>query len=151
MVIASSAFKNGERIPSQHTCDGEDTSPPLSWSGFPNETRTFAILVDDPDAPGGAFTHWVIFNIPATENGLQEDIPTTETILNGVLQGTNGFGKIGYGGPCPPSGTHHYVFHLYSLDAALSLPVGATKEDVVRAMNGHILAEAELTGLYARG
>ncbi|MEM3736837.1 MAG: YbhB/YbcL family Raf kinase inhibitor-like protein [Candidatus Bathyarchaeia archaeon] len=150
MVITSRAFKNNESIPSQYTCDGKDVSPPLCWSGAPQGTKTYALIVDDPDAPGGTFTHWVIFNIPSSESGLQENVPKTGKLPNGAIQGKNDFGRNGYGGPCPPSGTHRYQFHLYALDTQLNLPPGATKQDLQRAMRGHILAKAELIGLYSR-
>ena len=151
LTLTSEAFGDGERIPSKYTCDGENVSPPTVWSGAPNETRSYALIMDDIDAPAGRFTHWVIFNIPVTANRLEENVPAVETLPNGAKQGRNGFGKIGYGGPCPPSGTHRYVFHLYALDTLLNLQPGATKQDVLNAMKGHTLAEAELTGLYGRG
>lgn len=150
MAIASQAFRNGERIPARYTCDGEDISPPLSWSGAPKETKTYALIMDDPDAPGGVFTHWVIFNMPASETSLLEDVPKSRTLASGAVQGRNDFGRNGYGGPCPPSGTHRYRFHLYALDTQLDLSPTATKHDVLRAIKGHVLAEGELTGLYSR-
>jgi Raf kinase inhibitor-like YbhB/YbcL family protein len=151
LMVTSQAFKSGEPIPSKYACDGEDVSPPVGWSGSPEKTRSYAVIVDDVDAPMGLFTHWVIFNIPGAESSLQEGVPTVGTLPNGATQGRNDFGKIGYAGPCPPSGTHRYVFHLYALDALLSLQAGATRHDVLEAMKGHILAEAELTALYSRG
>jgi Raf kinase inhibitor-like YbhB/YbcL family protein len=151
LMVTSQAFKSGEPIPSKYTCDGEDVSPPISWSGANEQTRSYALIVDDLDAPMGAFTHWVIFNIPAADSSLQEGVPTLGTLSNGAVQGRNGFGKIGYGGPCPPSGTHRYVFHLYALDMLLSLQAGASEGDALQAMKGHILADGELTGLYSRG
>jgi Raf kinase inhibitor-like YbhB/YbcL family protein len=151
MIIRSPAFKNGERIPPTYTCDGENISPPLSWSGTPRETKTYALIMDDPDAPAGVFTHWVIFDIPAGSSNLQEKIPAGGTLSNGAVQGRNSSGRIGYTGPCPPSGTHRYVFHLYALDTQLSLQPGATKQDLLNAMEGHILAGAELTVLFSRG
>jgi Raf kinase inhibitor-like YbhB/YbcL family protein len=151
LMVTSQAFKSGEPIPSKYTCDGEDISPPIGWSGAPEQTRSYALIVDDVDAPTGAFTHWVIFNIPATENSLQEGVPTVGILSNSAVQGRNGFGKIGYGGPCPPSGSHRYVFHLYALDTVLSLKEGVTEHDVLEAMKGHMLAETELTGSYSKG
>jgi hypothetical protein len=151
LMVTSQAFKSGEPMPSKYACDGEDVSPPMSWIGAPEQIRSYALIVDDVDAPMGAFTYWVIFNIPAAESSLQEGVPTVGTLSNGAIQGRNGFGKIGYAGPCPPSGTHRYVFHLYALDTLLSLKEGVTEHDVLEAMKGHILAEAELTGLYSRG
>ena len=150
MMITCQAFKDGGSIPDKYTCDGEDISPPLSWSGAPNQTETYALIVDDPDAPIGIFTHWVIFNIPASESGLQENTPNIDKLPNGAVQGRNDFGRRGYGGPCPPSGTHRYQFHLYAIDAQLNLLPGASKRDVLKAIKEHILAKAELTGLYSR-
>jgi hypothetical protein len=150
-MVTSQAFKSGEAIPSKYACDGEDVSPPISWSDTNEETKSYVLIVTDLDAPTGAFTHWVIFNIPATDSSLPEGVPTVGTLSNGAIQGKNGFGKIGYGGPCPTSGTHRYVFHLYALDTLLSLQAGASQGDVLEAMNGHVLAEGELTGLYSRG
>jgi Raf kinase inhibitor-like YbhB/YbcL family protein len=151
LVVTSQAFKSGEPIPSKYACDGEDVSPPVAWSGAPQQTRSYALIVDDIDAPTGEFTHWVIFNMVAAETSLQGGVPTVGTLSNGAIQGRNGFGKIGYAGPCPPSGTHRYVFHLYALDTLLNLQAGVSKHDVLEAMKGHVLAEAELTGLYSRG
>jgi Raf kinase inhibitor-like YbhB/YbcL family protein len=151
LMVTSQAFKSGEPIPSKYACDGEDVSPPISWSGTNEETRSYALIVDDLDAPTGTFTHWLIFNIPATDSSLPEGVPSVGTLSNGATQGRNGFGKIGYGGPCPTSGTHRYVFHLYALDTLLSLQAGASQGDVLEAMKGHVLAEGELTGLYSRG
>jgi Raf kinase inhibitor-like YbhB/YbcL family protein len=151
LIVTSQAFKSGESIPSKYACDGEDVSPPISWSGASEQTKSYALIVNDLDAPTGTFTHWVIFNIPAADTDLQEGVPTVGTLSNGATQGRNGFGKIGYGGPCPPSGRHRYVFHVYALDTLLNLQAGASQGDVLEAMNGHILAEGELTGLYSKG
>lgn len=151
LTVTSEAFANGERLPPKYTCDGQGISPPVNWSGAPQETRTYALILDDLNAPGGIFTHWVIFNIPAQESGLQEDVPSVPTLPNGAIQGRNSAGKIGYVAPCPPSGTHHYVFHLYALDLVLDLQPGAAKQDVLKAMQGHIMAEGQLTGLYGKG
>jgi Raf kinase inhibitor-like YbhB/YbcL family protein len=149
--LTSQAFGDGERIPSRYTCDDKGISPPISWNGAAKGTRSYTLIMEDLDAPMGTFTHWVIFNIPATETGLEEDVETTGSPSNGAIQGRNDFGEIGYGGPCPPSGVHRYILHLYVLDTLLNLQEGATKQDVLNAMKGHILAEAELTGLYSRG
>lgn len=147
MTLTSSAFKDGERIPVKYTCDGPDVSPPLDWTQAPNQTKTFVLILEDPNANG--FTHWVIFNIPATLTALQENIPGTGNLPNSsIIQGMNDFGAVGYNGPCPPSGTHHYVFHLYGLDTALTLSPGATKRSVSAAMKGHVLGQVDLTGLY---
>lgn len=149
MEIKSMAFQEGETIPAQYTCDGQDISPALNWSGVPEGTQSFALIVDDPDAPGATFTHWVIFNIPGDALGLEEAIPTDSQLPNGALQGKNGFGTVGYRGPCPPSGSpHHYHFVVYALDTTLDLSAGASKAQVIDAMQGHILAQAELIGIY---
>ncbi len=150
MIISSPVFKDNGQIHSKYTCDGEDVSPPLSWSEAPNGTKTYVLIMDDPDAPVGVFTHWVIFNIPASENNLSENVPKTDKITNGALQGKNDFGRKGYGGPCPPSGRHRYQFHLYASDTLLNLTPGSSKKNVLKALEGHILAKAELTGLYSR-
>jgi hypothetical protein len=150
MVLTSAAFQDGGRIPSKYTCDGDGISPPLAWNGVPRGTKSIALILDDPDAPKGVFTHWVIFNIPATDNSLHENVQTSGTLPNGATQGSNSGGRIGYTSPCPPSGTHHYVFHLYALDVQLNLQAGATEQDLLTAITGHVLAEAKLTGLYSR-
>lgn len=151
MTLQSQAFKNGEHIPSKYTCEGEDISPPLSWSGAPTETKSFALIEDDPNAPAAAFTHWIIFNIPASENSLPENIPKKARFPYGAIQGLNDFQRYGYGGPCPPPGRmHRYLFQLYAIDAELNLPSGANKQDALKAIESHTLAKAELTGLYSR-
>ena len=147
MTLTSSAFNNGERIPSKYTCDGADVSPPLNWARIPTQTKTFTLILDDPNANG--FTHWIIFNVPATLTGLQEKIPKIGRPSNNTIsQGMNSFGMVGYNGPCPPSGTHHYVLHLYALDAALTLSAGVTKQAVLAVINGHVLGQVDLMGLY---
>lgn len=143
-TMSSTAFTAGETIPARYTCDGEDAVPPLAWSGAPAGTRSFALIVDDPDAPGRTFVHWVLFNLPAGATGLPESEKSGEP-------GSTDFGKTGYGGPCPPPGKpHRYYFKLYALDGPLSLRRGASKADVERAMEGHVLASAQLMGTYAR-
>ena len=149
MKITSESFEDGESIPVRHTCDGEEVSPPLAWSHVPEGTRSFALIVEDPDAPAGTWIHWVVFNLPATTTGLREGVSTGGP-LAGALEGVNGWGRSGYGGPCPPSGTHRYSFRLYALDSTLPLKAGATAQDVVEAARGRILAEAELVGRYTR-
>jgi Raf kinase inhibitor-like YbhB/YbcL family protein len=151
MKIESPAFKDGGAIPRQYTCDGRDASPALSWSGVPAETKSLALICDDPDAPAGIWVHWVLVDLPPSMTGLPEGVPATPTLSGGGVQGKSDFGRLGYGGPCPPSGTHRYEFKLYALDAELKLSAGATKAQLVRAMQGHILAEAKLTGKYKRG
>ncbi len=148
--LTSTAFAEGGMIPRQYTCDGKDMSPPLAWSGVPTTAKTLALISDDPDAPVGTWVHWVLFNLPASVQGLPENVPTTKTLLNGARQGTNDFGRIGYGGPCPPSGTHRYYFKLNALDTELKLDAGATKAQVLKAMEGHVLAQGQLMGRYKR-
>lgn len=151
LKLNSSAFENNQTIPDKYTCSGADVSPPLSWEDVPENTKSFALIADDPDAPMGTWVHWVIYNIPAEVRQLQEGIPTDETLDNGALQGRNDFRRIGYGGPCPPPGpAHHYYFKLYALDSMLELSSGATKSQVEDAMEGHILDKTELIGLYSR-
>ncbi len=150
MKIESSAFTSGQPIPQKYTCQGADISPALSWSDVPQNAKTLALITDDPDAPAGVWVHWVIYNLPAQTHSLPEAVPKTEQAL-GALQGKNDFGKIGYGGPCPPPGKpHRYFFKLYALDTPLNLPVGATKQNVEKAMQGHVVAHAELMGIYQR-
>lgn len=151
--LTSSAFSEGQPIPRAYTCDGVNISPPLEWSGVPKTARTIAIVCDDPDAPeapGGAWVHWVLYNLPADNIGLVENLPATESLKASGFQGTNEFGKIGYGGPCPPSGTHRYFFHVYALDSELPLKAGATKAELMKAMEGHTLLQGQLMGTYRR-
>ena len=148
--ITSSAFEDGGLIPSQYTCDGADISPPLQWDAVPEGTKSVALICDDPDAPIGTFVHWVLFNLPADTKELAEGIPKGTTLPNGAQQGTSDFGRIGYGGPCPPSGTHRYFFRIYALDTQLDLAPGARKPDLLNAMQGHILAQGQLMGKYKR-
>ncbi len=150
MEIKSSAFGSGEMISSKYTCDGADFSPPLEWSGSPAGTKSFALICDDPDAPMGTWVHWVIYDIPPTAAMLAEGITRAKDLPGGGTQGVNDFRKIGYGGPCPPGGTHRYFFKLYALDAMLGLKPGITKDQLLKAMRGHILAEAQLMGTYRR-
>ncbi len=150
MELTSSAFRAGDMIPSTYTCDGQDISPPLSWSDPPTGTISFALISDDPDAPRGTWVHWVIWNIPTSARALEEHFPKTAALPNGVKQGTTDFHRVGYGGPCPPSGTHRYFFKLYALDTTLNLPSSTTKKDLEKAMQGHILAQTELMGTYRR-
>ena len=148
--LTSTAFKEGEPIPRGYTCDGANVSPPLEWAGVPKSAKTIAIIAEDPDAPSGTFVHWVLFNLPADGLGLIENTPQTDTLRGGGVQGKNDFGKIGYGGPCPPSGTHRYFFKFYVLDSELALQPGATRADVETAMEGHIVGRAQLMGTYKR-
>lgn len=151
MDLHGPSFSHRGIIPKRYTCDGEDLSPALNWSGIPQGTRSFALIVDDPDAPMGTWVHWVIYGLPATLDGLPEGVPRTESLLQGGIQGKNDFGRVGYGGPCPPPGPpHRYFFRLYALDVELMLPPGATKAQLLKAMKGHVLEEAHLMGKYGR-
>ncbi len=149
--LVCSAFKDGELIPKKHTCEGEDLSPPLRWNHAPEGTRSFALIADDPDAPGSTWVHWVLFNIPIDVRGLAEGLPAQDILPNDAQQGLNDFKRVGYGGPCPPPGKpHRYYFTSYALDCELALKSRATKAQVVDAMQGHVLAEASLMGRFAR-
>ncbi len=149
--LTSTAFKNGEKIPRRYTCDGEDMSPPLSWSGTPNGTKSYSIILEDPDAPGGTFTHWVLYDLPATVMGIPEGGWGNGKSKEGSKQGINDFGRAGYGGPCPPGGMHRYIFTLYALDVSgLNLKGRATKEEVLNAAKDHVISETELVGTYSR-
>lgn len=150
MEISSPVFENEGAIPPRFSCDGDDVSPPLSWSGAPEGTRQFALIVDDPDAPGGTFVHWVYYNIPADASGLPEAVAAEAHPAPGGTQGRNGFGRIGYGGPCPPGGTHRYFFRLYAVDTNLDLEPGRTSADLRAALEGHVLAQVELMGTFSR-
>ena len=148
--VTSSAFSEGELIPSKYTCDGANLSPPLAWEGIPTNTQSIALISDDPDAPAKTWVHWVLFNLPADIDGLEEGLNNEKTLGDLAIQGANDSGKIGYSGPCPPSGTHRYYFKIYALDTKLDLQPGATKPELLEAMKGHILAEGQLMGKYAR-
>jgi hypothetical protein len=152
MKIYSNAFGHEQQIPSEFTCEGQDLSPEVTWSGVPDEAKTLALIVDDPDAPMGTFVHWVVYNIPAEMEGLPEGVSSEDKLDNGMMQGINDFKNYGYGGPCPPRGhgTHHYYFRLYALDTVLDLEPGATKEELLDAMEGSVIDEAEYMGTYLR-
>lgn len=150
MQITSSVFTEGSMIPPKYTCDGQDISPPLAWKDVPTGTKSFALICDDPDAPMGTWVHWVAYNIPPDMSKFDEDVKTEKEFKSGMKQGSNSWPNIGYGGPCPPSGTHRYYFKLYALDTILDVKTGATKEQVLQAMGGHVLAEAQLMGKYKR-
>lgn len=150
MEIQSSAFHQGDLIPSQYTCTGENISPPLSWTGVPEGTKSIALITDDPDAPMGTWVHWVYYDIPAHFSGLKEHIPKGNKPSTGGTQGMNDSHSIGYDGPCPPSGTHRYYFKAYALDIFLNLSPGASKRELLDAMQGHILGEGVLMGKYSR-
>jgi Raf kinase inhibitor-like YbhB/YbcL family protein len=165
ITLRSRSFSDGGMIPKEHTCDGSDRSPPLEWSGVPQSAQELALICDDPDAPMGTWSHWVIVRLPPVVKAMEEGVPpesdlpvaAMETIENAppkdpAIQGKNDFGKVGYGGPCPPSGTHQYVFRLYALDRRIELGGSPpTRSDVLKAIKGHILAEGRLVGKYARG
>ena len=149
--ISSDAFGPDEAIPTRFTCDGQDTSPALAWGKVPDGTQSLALIVDDPDAPRGVFTHWVLYDLAAEAQGLPEGVAKAERPDSGGIQGSNDFGNIGYGGPCPPPGSpHRYRFVLYALDGVLGLEPGASKQQVLSAMEGRILGEARLVGTYER-
>jgi len=151
--VTSPAFSPGGAIPRKHTCDGEDVSPALSWSGAPTGVEEFALICDDPDAPGGTFVHWVLWGIPGSRTSLPEGLSPAERLaeLGSARQGRNGFGKTGYRGPCPPPGKpHRYFFRLYALSAAIDAAPGAARRQIDEAMKGHVLAQGEIVGTYGR-
>jgi Raf kinase inhibitor-like YbhB/YbcL family protein len=148
--LTSTAFAHNQPIPRKYTCDDENISPPLAWGEPPAGTKSFALIMDDPDAPAGIWVHWVIFNIPASVRSLGEGIPTDTSLSDGSRQGNNSANRCGYRGPCPPEGTHRYFFKLYALDRTLDLPEGTDKKMLLDAMRGHTLGEATLMGTYRR-
>ncbi len=150
--LESPAFKNGKPIPPIFTCDGKDISPMLKISGIPKGTKSLVLIMDDPDAPMGTWVHWVVYNIPPQIKKLHRNFPRKAVLPNGIKQGRNSWGKIGYGGPCPPkiTGEHRYFFKLYAIDRKLNLPPGATKEQVLHAIKGHIIEKTTLMGRYKR-
>jgi len=151
LALKSSAFANGGDIPRKHTCDGANLSPALSWNSLPPKVHSFALIADDPDAPRGVWTHWVIWNIPAQFTALPEGVPTHEVLPNIAMQGRNDFNRIGYDGPCPPPGkAHRYIFRLYALALWLDLKPGSSAHELERAMKGHVLSQAEWMGKYQR-
>lgn len=151
MLVISPAFASNQPIPQQYTGQGDDVSPPLQWSGAPPQTKCFALICEDPDAPLGTFIHWVMFNIPPAQVVLGENVAKTGSLKDGSRQGKNSFGNIGYNGPMPPPGKpHRYYFKVYALDTTLDLGAGVGKKDLLHAMKGHVLAEGELMGTYQR-
>lgn len=151
MDLQSPDFENGQPLKATFTCDGDDMSPELLWLNPPENTESFALIMDDPDAPAGVWTHWVVYDIPASANTFAAGMPRTQAIENGAKQGINDFGKIGYNGPCPPPGPeHHYSFRLYALDAVLNLPPGKSKRELEEVMQDHIIVYTELIGTYGR-
>jgi Raf kinase inhibitor-like YbhB/YbcL family protein len=151
LQLVSSAFQEGQLIPKRYTADGEDVSPPLTWSDPPKETKSFVLICDDPDAPRGTWVHWVLFNLPPQLRELKEAVPAEGTLASGARQGNNDFGNLGYGGPAPPRGKpHRYFFKLYALDCMLDLKAGVSKEQVMTACKEHILADGQWMGNYQR-
>lgn len=151
LEISSASFPVGGTIPKKYTCDGQDLSPALTWSGAPENTKAFALIADDPDAPVGTWTHWLVWNIPASTHELPENASKSRAITEAARQGTNDFKKPGYNGPCPPPGKpHRYFFKLFALDGNLDLKSGATRKEVDAALKGHVLARTEVMGRYGR-
>lgn len=150
--VKSNAFPAEGNIPPRYTCEGENISPELNWSGAPQGTKSFALVLHDPDAPKkGGYTHWVVFNIPGSETQIAENGPKQARLPGGGTQGRNDSGALGYTGPCPPSGTHRYIFHLYALDQELNLKEGASKEELEKALGKHVLGRTEVMGKYKKG
>ncbi|MGA2175321.1 MAG: YbhB/YbcL family Raf kinase inhibitor-like protein [Verrucomicrobiota bacterium] len=151
LTVSSAAFAEGAPIPVKYTCQGDDISPPLQWAGAPAATKSFALICDDPDAPVGTWVHWVLYNLPPTAAALSEKTPKSKVLANGAAQGLNSSGQTGYQGPCPPGGkAHRYFFKLYALDATVSLEGRVTKEELLKAMEGHILGIGQIMGTYQR-
>ena len=149
--ITSTAFADGQPIPAKYTCDGNDVSPPLQWTNTPANTKSFALIADDPDAPMGTWVHWVAYNLSPSMGALPEGVEKSQFITGNAMQGLNDFHRLGYGGPCPPSGKpHRYFFKIYALDTVLNLTPGLTKRELLQATNGHVLAEGQLMGTYQR-
>jgi len=148
--LSSSAFAQGQPIPVKYTCDGEDVSPPLEWVDPPQGVQSFVLINDDPDAPVGTWDHWIFYNLPGEARSLLEAAPSDAELPDGSRHGQNSWRRLGYGGPCPPSGMHRYFFKLYALDTTLDLAPGANKKQLLQAMEGHILGQAELMGVYGR-
>ncbi len=151
LILSSGSFEPDHEIPVKYACDGLDISPQLSWEGAPEGTESFTLIMDDPDAPGGTFTHWVIYNISASRNELPEGVDADKIVKKGCSQALNDFRMAGYGGPCPPPGSpHHYHFKLYALNTVLDVPSGMSRRSIEAAMRGHVIAETEIIGLYKR-
>ncbi len=151
LQLTSTAFRPEGEIPAKFSCDGRNISPELSWKGAPAGAKSFVLIMHDPDAPiAGGYTHWLVYDIPATANHIPEHAPNQDHLPGGGMQAKNQSGTYGYTGPCPPSGTHRYYFRLYALDSQLDLPAGINKAGLEKAMQGHVLAQAELMGKYKR-
>lgn len=151
MQLRTSAFKPGDNVPLPFTCDGANVSPPLTWTAPPDGTESLAVIVDDPDAPHRTWTHWLVYNVPPTERELSEAIAPRSELASGAQQGRNDFGDVGYGGPCPPPGRpHRYFFRVFALDTQLTFPTAPSREQIDRAMRGHVLASGQIMGHYRR-
>jgi Raf kinase inhibitor-like YbhB/YbcL family protein len=151
LTLKSGVFAEGATIPRKYTCDGDDVSPPLTWTGVPDGTQSIALICDDPDAPMGTWVHWVLWGIPGNVPSLPEGVAKSATVAGGIKQGLNSWPKVGYNGPCPPPGNpHRYFFKLYALDAVLDLPENTNKAALERAMKGHVLAQGQYMGTYGR-
>ena len=151
ILLNTPAFDSGDTIPARYTCDGEDISPEISWGSLPEDTASLALIFEDPDAPTGVFSHWVIYNIPPEKDGLQEDLPKDSELPWGATQGRNDFGNIGYGGPCPPQGEEHsYHFRLFALSETFDLPEGLNRDQILENILAHVIEEVELIGRYQR-
>jgi Raf kinase inhibitor-like YbhB/YbcL family protein len=148
--ITSPAFNEGESIPDRYSCNDVNVSPPLNFENIPDAARSIALILEDPDAPGGMFTHWIIFNLPAETRGLSEFVMGRELMDDGSKHGLNSFGLVGYNGPCPSVGTHRYFFRIYALDLKLDLPPLVQRDEILNAMEGHILDQGELMGVFTR-
>ena len=151
LKLTSRSFENERPIPMRHSKEGGNISPQLAWTDVPRETRSLALIMDDPDAPSGVFVHWLVYGIPGSATELEENVPASAALPDGIRQGRNGFGDLGYGGPRPPSGTHRYFFHLYALDSDVRLTAGASCEELDRALQGHVLEVGKLMGRYSHG
>lgn len=151
LQLSSTAFAEGQPIPRRHAFDDQDVSPALQWSGVPPAAKSLALICDDPDAPMGTWVHWVLYDLPPVGTGLSENVPKSPGLANGARQGVNDYKKIGYGGPCPPPGKpHRYFFKIYALDVEPDLKPGLTKKELLKAMDGHVIAEGQLMGTYQR-
>jgi hypothetical protein len=147
--VTSTAFEDSQPIPDKYSGQGDNVSPPLQWSDVPQQTKSLALVCQDPDSPSGTFTHWLVYNLPPTTTSLDENIPKGQSMVYGFLQGKNDFGNVGYSGPAPPAGkVHHYVFKVYALDIILLVPAGGDRSDVIGAINGHVIGEGDLTGTF---